>query len=81
MQIKLFRSFFLPKKYKLEIINTDLCSRNNVMGVTKDWIDIQLNRAEGGVDFIIVCLNEKKIVGFILAMARDKGERFINLDK
>jgi len=78
MQIRLFTPLSLPKKYKLEIINTDLCSRNNVMGVNKEWIDRQLNRAEGGVDFIIVCLNEKKIVGFILAEARhkpDDGER------
>ncbi len=47
-------------------------------GVNKGWIDFQLNRAKGGIDFIIVCLNEKKIVGFILADARhkpDEGER------
>ena len=73
--IKLFTPLSLPKKYKLEIINTDLCSRNNVMGVNKEWIDFQLNRQQSGIDIIIVCLNEKKIVGFILAMARDKGER------
>lgn len=77
MLVRLYTRMSLPKKYKFEIIHGDLCIRNDEMGVTRNWIDLQLNRTDGA-DYVIVCLNKKKIVGFILAFARHKpgvGER------
>ena len=88
MLVRLYSLATLPQKYKSEILENyeDLCVRINdrtrflegrPTGVTKPWLNLQLNAMYGqrGADYVIVCLQQKKIVGFIVAYARDKGPK------
>jgi len=76
MLVRLYTLSTLPPIYKSEIINGDMCIRNGSEGVPRHWLISHFDgrRAPDEIDYIIVCLKEKKVVGFILGFANAGGD-------
>lgn len=74
MLVRMYTRSSLPEKYRSEIMDGNLCIRKNKEGISREYIEYQLNRSDKGrPDYIIVCLNNTEIVGFIIAFAHDEG--------
>ena len=85
MLVRLYTLSTLPPIYKSEIVNGDLCIRNGSEGVSRDWLDLHFNgirNPDQRLDYVIVCIKEKKVVGFILGYANaggDSGRKIKNI--